>query len=281
MKVDNPYLTPTKGMTIFKAFLLVFLCVSLIHIIGWFSETGFLYGLIQASVNNTAKIIFKPNSYGQLISYVVFIFIGWKINKYEIPLFSKSKFSDYLKVLILGVLWIVFCIFLNDMVTTKNIGTVAVNQDFKEYFNFTGSLRNVNSILYALFYLGVLGHGLLKNYKFKEIIVILAFFSLPVLHPTVVLQYLFLNLILIYIYYHTLAFQLILFFLVIAAIIDHVFVLLYSPHELRYENIIKDQIIGNEIAYYLFMSIVIVSFLYILFSFKNPEKLKHCLTKNI
>lgn len=272
MKVDNPYQTPIKGMTIFKAFLLVFLCVSLIHVIGFLFQVGFVYGFIESYIHNTAKISMRPNAYGQLISYSVFILIGWKINNYEKPLFSKSGFSDYLKIVILGILWIVFCIFLNDLVKTKNIGTVAVNQDFKEYFDFTGSLRNVNSILYGLFYIGVLGHGLLKNYNFKKIIIVLAFFSLPVLHPTVVLQFLFLNLILIFIYYHTRAFQLILAFLVVAAILDHVFVLVYSPHELRYENIIKEQIIGNANVYYLFMAFVIVLFLYILLSFRSSKK---------
>jgi hypothetical protein len=109
----------------------------------------------------------------------------------------------------------------------------------------------------------------------------MAFFSLPMLHPTVVLIYLFLNLILIFIYYHTQAFQLTLFFMVIVLKFDHFFALLYRHLELRYGNIIKDHIIGNEFACYLFMVLVLALFMYILFSFKCPEKRKLWLNESV
>jgi hypothetical protein len=281
--MENDFLDSPKlsGMTIFKAFMLVFFCVSLIHCIGLFFQAGFLFGFLDSSVHSTAKINLKPNTYGYFIAYTMFILIGLRVNNFDLPIFEKSNLTGYFKILVLSILWIVFCIFLNDLVTTKNIGTVVVNQDFKGYFDFKESLRNINSLLYIVFYIGILGHGLLKNYNFNRVVIVLAFCSLPFLHPTIVLQYLFLNLILIFIYYHTRAFQLTLFFMVIALIFDHVFALLYSPQELRYGNIIKDHIIGNEIAYYLFMALVLVLFLYILFSFKSPEKRKLWLNKSL
>ncbi len=271
MKVDNPYQTPITGMTIFKAFLLVFLCVIFIHFIGFFFKVGFLYSLFKTFVDDTSFVEIKLNTYSYLISYSVFILIGLRLNNNEIPYFRSAKRSDYLKVIVLGMLWNVVGIFLIQIVGDNSIGYVEVNQDFTEIFDWKGLLRPLAFIMSLVFLIGIVGHGLLRNYKFMTTVVIITFFALPYLNPIIVVAYMLMNLLLIYIYYYSQAFQLLIIFTVVSSLVEYALAYFYSPGELRYGNIIKNHLIGDSGFYYLFMLVVISIFIGIIFSFRNSK----------
>ena len=102
--MENDFLDSPKlsGMTIFKAFMLVFFCVSLIHCIGLFFKAGFLYSLFESYFQNIPVVKNQLNTYSYLISYFVFTIIGLRINNFEKPFFSKLTFLPYFSVLILG-----------------------------------------------------------------------------------------------------------------------------------------------------------------------------------
>ena len=151
----------------------------------------------------------------------------------------------------------------------------------RNLFDLKGILRYLASFLSVVFTIGVLGHGLLRNYTFKSVALLLVSFSLFYLNPILVFELLLQNLILIYIYYQFQAFQLCLLFVLIRLAMEVAMVLRYSYHSLLYENIIKNEIIGNQTLYYLFIGIIFFLFLYILFSFKSHEKRKLWLNKSL
>ena len=272
MEIDNLYHTPIKGMTIFKAFLLVFLCVVFIHVIGFFYEVGFLYSLFESFLQNTPIVKNQLNTYSYLISYFVFAIIGFRINNYEIPFFRKLTFWPYLSVIIIGILWFIIDLFLIDLLLMKYLGKVTFKMVDRNYFDLKGFMRFLASFLSVAFTIGAIGHGLLRNYTFRSVALVLVTFSLFFLNPILVFELLLQNLILIYIYYQFQAFQLCLLFVLTRLVMEVLIVLRYSYHSMLYENIIKNEIIGNQTLYYLFITIVFFLFLYILFSFRNLKK---------
>ncbi len=271
METDNPYQTSLKGMTIFKAFLLVFLCVIFIHVIGFFFKVGFLYSLFSTFVNDTSYVEIKLNTYSYIISYAVFILIGLRINNNEFPYFRSAKGIDYLKVIVLGVFWNVIGIFLIQIVGDNNIGYVNVKQDFTEMFELKGLLRPMSFLLSVVFLIGTVGHGLLRNYNFMTVMIVIPFFALPYLNPIIVIAHMLMCLLFIYIYYISGAFQLLIIFAVVSSTVEFTLAYLYGPGELRYGNIIKDNLTGDSGFYYLFMFLVISIYIWVLYSFKNSK----------
>ena len=259
-------------MTIFKAFLLVFLCVIVIHCIGFFYKAGFIYSIFKTLVNDNSDVQIRLNTYSYIISYSIFIFIGLRVNNNEMPYFKSSKLSDYLKVFALGALWNVVSIFLIQLVGDNSVGNVKVNQDFTEFFGLKGLLRPLAFIMSIVFLIGIIGHGLLRNYNLMTTMFVVSFFALPYLNPILVVNYMIMNMLLVYIYYYSKAFQLLLIFAVVASLAEYAFAFFYSPDELRYGNIVKDHLTGDSVFYYLFVAFVIIVFLWILFSFKNSKK---------
>ncbi|MBP6620019.1 MAG: hypothetical protein KA188_07175, partial [Leadbetterella sp.] len=272
MKVDNPYRTPIKGMTIFKAFLLVFLCVIFIHVIGFFFKVGFLYSLFESYFHNSVVVKNQLNTYSYIISYFVFTLIGFRINNYEIPFFSKLSFFSYFIVIILGALWFIIDLFLIDLFLMKYLGKVTFKMVERNYFDLKGIMRYLASFLSVAFTIGAIGHGLLRNYTFRSVTLVLVSFSLFFLNPILVFELLLQNLILIYIYYQFQAFQLCLLFVFTRLVMEVLIVLRYSYHSMLYGNVIKNEIIGNGTIYYLLIAIVFCLFLYILYSFRNLKR---------
>lgn len=271
MKTDNQYHTPVKGMTIFAAFLLVFLCVILIHVIGFFFKVGFLYSLFKTFVYDTSYVEIKLNTYSYLLSYSVFILIGLRVNNNEVPYFKSAKRLDYLKVIVLGILWNVICIFLIQLLGDNSIGYVKVNQDFSEFFKIKGLFRPLAFIMSIVFLIGTVGHGLLRNYKLMTTMVVVTFFALPYLNPISVVHYMIMNSFLIYIYYYSQSFHLLVIFAVVGSLAEYALAYFYSPSELRYGNIIKNHLTEDSGFYYLFMFVVTSIFAWIIFSFKNSK----------
>lgn len=280
METDNLYHTPKKGMTIFKAFLQMFLCVIFIHIIGFFYEAGFLYSLFESYFHNSPVVKNQLNTYSYLISYFVFTLIGFRINNYEIPIFSKLSFLPYFIVIILGAFWFIIDLFLIDLFLMKYLGKVPFKMVDRNYFDLRGIMRYLASFLSVAFTIGAIGHGLLRNYTFRSVALVLVSFSLFFLNPILVFELLLQNLILIYIYYQFQAFQLCLLFVFTRLVMEVLIVLRYSYHSMLYENVIKNEIIGNQTLYYLFIVIVFFLFLYILYSFRNLKKTHTWLRKD-
>lgn len=128
---------------------------------------------------------------------------GFFINKKQLPFFNKQPLSITLSCLAIALAWSFISPLIVDFLPFDETAA-----DSFERIGMDFLLGIAITMLFTFLQIGVVGHGLLKNYLFKQVILTVAAVSIVMVVPQAVIGLLFQTLIMFYIYYRTASFQL-------------------------------------------------------------------------
>jgi membrane-associated HD superfamily phosphohydrolase len=257
------FLKKRKGMTVANAWMLLFACI------------GFLIVLMVAFVYYNKRIAQKDAEFE--VEYILYTFILifslvsllgiYKINK-ELPYFKSIGRGDFLGVLLISTTWIIFSTVFDEFASLFQ----SDSKDKNDVFSHSRWILDIFvSVSFALFQIGVISHGLFKNYAFKKAIFTIFFSGLVFIIPHIALPMAFQGLMFAIIYYALGSFQTVLISAILVSVPEYLFWYFYG---IKNSNPIKNNWIVNEPIYYLVTVLAFVFWLYFLFRlYKNRAKI--------
>ncbi|HLO46659.1 MAG TPA: hypothetical protein VK175_20115 [Leadbetterella sp.] len=261
---DLEFLKKRKGMTIANAWMLLFTCI------------GFLIVLMVAFVYYNKRIVQKDAEFG--VEYILYAFVLtffsvsllgiWLINK-EFPRFKSIKNSDFFNVILISMTWIIFSTVFDEFASLFE----SDSKDKNDVFSHSRWILDILvSVSFALFQIGVISHGLFKNYSFKKAIITIFFSGLVFIIPHIALPMAFQGLMFAIIYYALGSFQTVLISAILVSVPEYFFWYFYG---VKNNNPIKNNWIVNEPIYYLATALAFVLWLYFLYRlYKNREQIE-------
>lgn len=243
---DLNLLRKKTGMTIGKAWMLMVSCV-IVFLLG----SALIGGIVGYRNGDSNELVEK----GIFIVLLLILFIaslwGFFINKKQIPFFKPSTFFVTLICTIIALAWSYISPIIVDFFPFNETEAENIERMGVEFF-----LGILLSIFFTFLQIGVIGHGLLKNYLFKEVLFTVAAVSIVMVVPQAVIGLIFQTLILFYIYYRTASFQLPLLMTVIFIVVEDSFKWIWGQ-DIPTKNYIKIHLIQNDNLYYLGLLIAI------------------------
>ncbi len=244
------------GMTIAKAWMVMVTCV-IVFMLGTIIIGGVL-GYRKADPQE-----FMEN--GIFILMVLILILsslwGFYINKKQLPFFNKPSVSITLVCIIISLAW--------SYISPIIVEFLPFNEKESNNIERVGIhflLGVLSSTLFTFLQIGIIGHGLLKNYFFKQVIFTVAAVSIVMVIPQAVIGLFFQTAIMFYIYYRTASFILPLVMTLIFNIVEVIF-RIYLGNDIVTRNYIKFDFVQNNTVYYLGLlasiTIIIVGLLYI------------------
>jgi hypothetical protein len=229
------------GMTIAKAFTLVF---SLVLIFGVVSIT---FGIL--SNTNRGKIISRDIIENEVFIILLIVFFlgniwAYFINKKELPFFRKTSFTIIILSIIIAFAW---CYIIPIITEFHFFGEKQSKS--REHIATNSILTLAISLFFTFLQIGFIGHGLLKNYLFKQAIFTVAAVSIMFFVPEAVIGLAFQSLIMFYVYYRTASFLLPILMTVIFSLVEDCFKLIYGS-EIGTVNYVRTHIIQNDTLYF-------------------------------
>lgn len=228
------------GMTIAKAWMVMVTCV-IVFMIGAIIIGGVL-GYRKADPQE-----FMEN--GIFILMVLILILsslwGFYINKKQLPFFNKPSVSITLICIIISVAW--------SYISPIIVEFLPFNEKESDNIERVGIhflLGVLSSTLFTFLQIGVIGHGLLKNYLFKQVIFTVAAVSIVMVIPQAVIGMFFQTAIMFYIYYRTASFLLPIIMSIAFSVVEYIF-RIYLGNNIVTKNYIKFDFIQNDTVYYL------------------------------
>lgn len=257
------FLKKRKGMTMANAWMLIF------------ASIGFLIVLMVAFVYYNKRIAQKDAEFE--VEYILYTFVLtfslvsllgiYKINK-ELPYFKAIRNSDFLSVLLISVTWIIFSSVFDEFASLFQ----SDSKDKNDVFTHSRWILDIFvSFSFALFQIGVISHGLFKNYPFKKAIITIFFSGLAFILPHIALPMAFQGLMFAIIYYVLGSFQTVLISAIAVSVPEY---FLWYFYGIQNSNPIKNNWIVYEPIYYLVTALAFIVWLYFLFRlYKNRAKI--------
>lgn len=244
------------GMTIAKAWMVMVTCV-IVFMLGTIIIGGVL-GYRKADPQE-----FMEN--GIFILMVLILILsslwGFYINKKQLPFFNTPSVSITLVCIIISLAW--------SYISPIIVEFLPFNEKESDNIERVGIhflLGVISSSLFTFLQIGVIGHGLLKNYLFKQVIFTVAAVSIVMVIPQAVVGMFFQTVIMFYIYYRTASFLLPIIMSITLSVVEYIF-RIYLGNDIVTKNYIKFDFVQNNTVYYLGLlasiAIIIAGLLYI------------------
>ncbi len=226
------------GMTIAKAWMLM---VSVVVI---FALSNGIFNMFF----NANRGSFTMTSKEFIVYFTAFnlsIFLGCLcgifINKKQLPSFRNTTPSNYIWGFVIAMAWcyinpVILDFFPSNPISLKDNKLLLL-------------LGGVGMLLTITLQIGIIGHGLLRNYSFKNALFTVIAVSIIMLEPQSVIILVFYTLFLYYIYYRTASFQLIVFITTISVTTES-FLPLYFDADYSI-NYVRTYFLQNETLYYI------------------------------
>ncbi|SOE21635.1 hypothetical protein SAMN06298216_2092 [Spirosomataceae bacterium TFI 002] len=238
---DDLIFQKKKGMTISKAWIL-FLSMLIAQLI-----TGGIVGYKIAKARGEGAVIENPygmTMYYTLGAYIILCVIAFYINKKELPRFNIPSFQRVGFAIIIAIFIRILSSVLEDLpfsfITQESIEQMG-------QFNYTFIV--LQSLVIIFFQVGFIGHGLLRNYEFITAAITTTLVSIVHFEPKSILSMIVLVGIMLYIYYKTSSFWLVIIIGLVYMYIDVVMALFYDMN-IFHNNNWRNVIIGNDASYY-------------------------------
>jgi len=235
------------GMTIAKAWMLMIICVVVLFLGG-----GILGAM--ASINNV-----KPETYLEKGIFIIMLLIigitsiwGYFINKKSIPLFKKTPLQIYFVCILIALSWSYISPLLLDFLPFSNVETENLERVEIEFL-----LGMILSLLFTILQIGIIGHGLLKNYLFKHVIFTVVAVSIVMVVPQAVIGLIFQTAIMFYIYYRTASFQLPLLISFSLILVEDICKIVWGNH-VTIQNYVRIQLVPNPTLYQIGLLIAVL-----------------------
>lgn len=235
------------GMTIAKAWMLMIICVAVLFLGG-----GILGAM--AGINNVS-----PEAYLEKWIFLIMLLIisissiwGYFINKKQLPLFHKTSIKIYLLSLIIALSWSYISPLVLDFLPFNSTETESLERVEVELF-----LGIILSQFFTMLQIGVIGHGLLKNYLFKQVIFTVVAVSIVMVIPQAVIGLLFQTAIMFYIYYRTASFQLPLLMTLSFSLVEYACKLTWG-YDVTIKNYIRINLVPNPTLYQIGLLVAIL-----------------------
>jgi hypothetical protein len=249
------------GMTIAKAWILMVSAV-ILFLIGMF-----ILGVI-AALKNINPIYLIENAIFGILAIIIFLCALWGffINKRQLPFFQKQSLFSVLVCIIIALAW--------SFISPIIVDFLPFNEDESNNLQRVGVhtlLGLMLSLLFTTLQIGIIGHGLLKNYLFKQVIFTVATVSIVMVIPQAVIGLFIQTLIMFYIYYKTASFQLPLLMTATLSLVEDIFKFIFG-NGVATKNYIRIYLVPNEILYYLDIFACFCIIIGGLFYIKNQTK---------
>ncbi len=118
-----------------------------------------------------------------------------------------------------------------------------------ENISATNILTLIISIFFTSLQIGFIGHGLLKNYQFKQAIFTVAAVSIMFFVPQAVIGLMFQSMIMFYVYYRTASFQLPIIMTILFSLVEDFLKSIYG-YDIGKENYIRTLLVQNNTLYF-------------------------------
>ncbi len=224
------------GMTIAKAWMLMATTIVILVLsIGIFNYF--------ISVNKTLTPTLEDSIF-YLTSYIFVFFLGslsgFFVNKKQLPFFRKTTFLIYIWGFMIAIVWCYINPIILDLLPLNPVS-------FKDNKIFL-LLNMIVILFYIVLQIGIIGHGLLKNYTFRNALFTVIAVSITLIDPQSVLILIFYSSILYYIYYRTASFQLVIFIVTISATVETLLPVYFDANFTG--NYVRNYFIQNNTLYY-------------------------------
>jgi hypothetical protein len=259
MEID--LLPKKKVMTIGNAFMLMISCVTLFAFLA--GGALLILKLSKAKIELNDDWIFLA----LVISFIINSFWGYRINGKQLPFFNEFKFSELIYLIIIALAtYYLTSVFseINLIRDTKRVRIIDEPSLAKVFIDAT------ITICFVFFQVGIIGHGLLKNYAFQKAVLVILFLSICFISPSTVLGIGCQGAILFFIYHRTASFNAVLFTLFFMLIPDYILWFTVGKKDL---NILRlDVFHGNTLMYGIGWILVLVILIWAIFKLKSITK---------
>lgn len=249
------------GMTIAKAWMVMVTCV-IVFIFG----AGIIGGVLGYRNADPQEFIEK----GVFILLVLILTLsslwGFYINKKQLPFFNKPSVLVVFVCIIISLAW--------SYVSPIIVEFLPFNEKESDNIERVGIhflLGVISSVLFTFLQIGIIGHGLLKNYLFKQVIFTVAAVSIVMVIPQAVVGMFFQTAIMFYIYYRTASFILPLIMSISFIIVEDIFKV-YLGNNIVTRNYIKFDFVQNDTLYFTGLAVCITIIIGGLYVIKTQTK---------
>lgn len=227
------------GMTIGKAFTVVFTLVFITFAISVF------FGILFGENKSEAVKLVEDNVF--ILLLIIFLLgniWAYFINKKELPFFRKTPISIILISIVVALAYAYISPAIIDIYPFSN-----KEKETLENISVTNILTLLISIFFTSLQIGFIGHGLLKNYQFKQAIFTVAAVSIMFFVPQAVIGLMFQSMIMFYIYYRTASFQLPIIITIIFSLVEDFLKFIYG-YDISKENYIRTYLVQDNTLYF-------------------------------
>ncbi|MBP6620018.1 MAG: hypothetical protein KA188_07170 [Leadbetterella sp.] len=237
---DLDLIKKKTGMTIGTAWILMFSSMALMFLL------AVVYGILgfvnkkTFSMNNSVDLVMVV----MVLSFLIFALIGFFINKKELPYFAKVSPKILLILFVIAMLWSVIASFFLDYYLNKE------KMEQMEGISRTWWFAIILNTSMMIFQIGVIGHGLLRNYNLKKSMIAISFICIVFYMPAAVSSMIIQSMILLYVYYRTASFLMVLYTSTLMFMPDYLYRSIFEIHQLNY-NFYKNEIFPSPAVYYV------------------------------
>ncbi len=254
-------LATKKGMTFGKAWMLIFFTFISLFFVGM--AAGFISAANKIDPKSMSIYTLTGISFG--ISSTIAIVWGYFINLREWPFFKKQNVEVVVLCLFSGFL-IRFLSSGFEEIPLFLIQEEAIRQvSGKPVINFL-TLLGVLTLQ-----IGIIAHGLFRNYPFQKVVVTVLVLSVVQLEPRTIISLVAVALLLMIVYYLTASFHLVMAIIFIYAGIEFVFSVIYGFDPASNNNY-RHVLIHNDPLYYALMFLSTALLVWSLFRIKKIAK---------
>ncbi len=249
------------GMTIGTAWILMFSSMALMFLLGISYGVAAGMGKINARSENAFDFVMLF----MVVSFLIFAGIGFIINKKELPYFSKVSSKIWFLVFVLSLLW--------NFVASIFSDYYLLNAEMNQSVGFSKSwwFAIILNAALVIFQHGVIGHGLLRNYNLKKSIIAISFICIVFYIPAAVFVLIIQSAMLLFIYYRTASFWLVLVNSTVMYLPDYIYRGIYKLEKMNY-NYYKNLILPSDFTYYCVWVSVVFATCGVLWYFKNSTR---------
>lgn len=261
---DLDLLKKKTGMTIGTAWVLMFSSVALLFL------SGFIYGIMLSQSKKTISMTESTDMIMifMVLSFLVFATIGFYVNKKELPYFSNVSSKVMMILFVVAICWsVISSIFLDYFMMSEEMNKMT---GFSKSWWFA-TILNASMIIFQI---GVLGHGLIRNYTLKKSMIAISFICIVFYMPAAVSSMVIQSMILLYIYYRTASFWVVLLTSTLMYVPEYIFREIYAMPKLNY-NYYKNVIMPSTSVYYTVWAFAVLGLITALWYLKqNTQVIK-------
>lgn len=244
------------GMTVARAWMLmigVFVLFFSISVV-----VGIIQGIAQAKtgVKTNIDILVNGVFLGLTLCFSIGSWVGYRINKKDVAKLKKMSLKDLLLSVGLAVCLSYILSFLAEILRLEMKNEEMIGGFMKWFAPFM-------SVIMTYFQVGVIGHGLLRNYTFRESLLTVLFLCVILMVPAGVISWAFLSVIFFFIYYRTQNITIPLFLTLLVYYLDLIIKEILKIDYVSFENYYRRIIPLNDTLFYLSI-VVVLGFIFFL-----------------